>query len=136
MSKKFGRTRYIRIDEDVIGYVLVDDGEFTTLYEWYHDWETGGIINMMPSYNWYRKSIMYDLPEILQEARRLVPETKTIHVEIDSAPVLEGAPDKETVAKVFEEIYDGLDPTNPDREELFQRKRKHLINLIREASKD
>ena len=121
MSRKFGRTRYVRYDDGVKGYVLIDDGETTTLWKFYKmSWDIG---------------IMYDLPEILLRTREVVGMRPTIYVEVDSAPIISECVDSLKKAnKLLQKLSKGLNPLSKEYEgEMFKRKRKYLINMIRKA---
>lgn len=131
MSRKFGRTRYVRYDDGVKGYVLIDDGETTTLWKFYKKIPGAEGRKIMS----WDIGIMYDLPEILLRTREVVGMRPTIYVEVDSAPIISECVDSLKKAnKLLQKLSNGLDPLSKEYEgEMFKRKRKYLINMIRNA---
>lgn len=132
MSRKFGRTRYVRYDEGVKGYVLIDDGETTTL--WKFDKKVPGVLEGRKVMSW-DIGIMYDLPEILLRTREVVGMRPTIYVEVDSAPIISECVDSLKKAnRLLQKLSNGLNPLSKEYEgEMFKRKRQYLINMVRKA---
>lgn len=132
MSRKFGKTRYVRYDDKVIGYVLIDDSEMTTL--WKYDKMIPGVLEGRKIKSW-NMGIMYDLPELLLRTREVIGERPTIYVEVDSAPIISECVDRlEKANRLLQKISKGLNPFSKEYEgEMFKRKRRYLINMVRKA---
>lgn len=137
MSKKFGKTRYVWSSQDIIGYLLRDSDDSTVSLEKFYEIYPGSHdLDYYVEKTWDGKTILHNFIEILEESRKIVGENPIIYVEVDSTMLGGSCVTLEEELSLTEKLGKGLCLSDPHYEdEMFQRKRRYLINMVKKAGK-
>lgn len=118
-----------------LGFFVVDSQDKTILLKMEGADKFNHDVSERKIREWRNKSIIYNLPEIIQDVRKIIGPTEVINIEINYLDIKgHGMQSEATINMTNQKIHQGLTVFDPlISEELFDQRSQYLSNILRRA---
>lgn len=117
------------------GFFVVDYPDKTVLIEVKEANHNNCEVSEKEIRKWKNKSIIYDLPKIIQATRRIIGPSEVINIEINYLDIKgHGIPSEATINETNQKIHRGIPVFDPIMSErIFDLRTQYLQDILRKA---